>query len=86
MKTMKLTAEQIEWIDSINQDRSATDNTLKVAMCYHSNRMSRLNKEKKRFWKNIAETFDLDLEENHYRVNNVRNEVEILKDEEEHDG
>ena len=56
----RLSAHQIKVYDEFAHDTVATEKTLKVALTYHANRMSELNKVKQKFWVELIEQYNLD--------------------------
>jgi hypothetical protein len=78
MPVMKLTARQIEWIDEINMDSKAAEETLKVALQYYSNTINELTKQRKKFWEELAEIHGLNLYENDYITKRVDGSVQII--------
>jgi len=58
----KLTAKQIKWIDVIKADKHAAKLTLMVALTYHQNVLTELNKREREFWDDVIESNDLDKE------------------------
>ena len=57
---MKLTASQIRTLDELEADDGAAQRTLLVALNFHVNTVSRLRKEKREMWKELAEAHELD--------------------------
>lgn len=78
---IKLTAQQIEYVDEISFDMKAADATLKLALQNHSNRVNELTKSLAAWWKDIAETHGLDLEADVYEIKNVRGAVAVVRAE-----
>lgn len=71
-KTIKfsapLTAQEIQDIDVLHTDIQTNDNTLRIALNYHSNRHVELIKGRKKFWTDLAEKHKLDLENKKYEI------------------
>lgn len=64
----ELTPKQIKEIDEIMLDKNVTDNTLNVALNYHSNRMNSLIKKEKEWWDDVTNIYNLDRNKK-WRVN-----------------
>ena len=77
---IKLTARQIDWLSEINNDKKATDETLRTAMEFHSNRMNELAVEKSAWWDDLREIHGLDLDNKTYRTVQELNAVYIVED------
>lgn len=56
-----LTASQIKDFDEIGADKVAVENTLRVALQFHSNRVNEITKREQALWKELAEIHGLDL-------------------------
>jgi len=56
----RLTVEEVAWIDEVNADMRANEQTFTLAMNYHINQMSRLDKEKRKFWEQMAQKMGYD--------------------------
>jgi len=60
MKENKLTAKDIMEFDEIQADKKATEQTLNIALTYHQNMLTVLNKKYKKWWDDKVERFDLE--------------------------
>ena len=49
-----LTADEITWQDEITADKAAAEQTFKIAIAYHQNSLSRIEKERMDFWERMA--------------------------------
>lgn len=78
MTPIPLTARQIDWMDEINADRQAQEMVFKIAINSISNRMNELNKENRRFWRELAEIHGLDLDLYRYEAKKVDNKACIV--------
>jgi len=58
---INLTAAQIKDFDEIGADKIAIENTLKVALQFHSNRANEISKREQALWKELAEIHGFDL-------------------------
>jgi hypothetical protein len=79
----KLTAEQIRHFDEIMFDKMATNNTLKIALQYHSNKMVDIETDERNLWEELAVVHGLDLQ-SQWQVKKIDGAVYIVekKDEE----
>jgi hypothetical protein len=78
---IKLTPEEILWADSLVCDGSAIEETFKIALNFYNNRKSILNKEYRKFWKEMEKRHNLDMGKTH-GIKSVMNEVCIYEIEE----
>jgi hypothetical protein len=60
MTQIELTPKQIKEIDEIRMDKDANNQTLNIALSYHSNRQTRIRKKEKAWWDDMIQTHDLD--------------------------
>ncbi len=60
MTKSPLTASQIKAFDEIGVDKAATEQTLKVALAYHSNRMNEIHKAEREIWNELMQLHALD--------------------------
>lgn len=60
MTKIPLTASQIKTIDEINIDRKSAENTLNIALQFHTNRVNELDKAEREFWRDLVRTHNLD--------------------------
>jgi len=66
--SLQLSAERIKEIDEISLDKITSDNTLKIALQYHSNISNQHLKRKKEWWNIVVKELNLDLQNNNYKV------------------
>lgn len=57
---IELTPKQLKEIDEISHDKSAADQTLKIALNYHSNRYNTIRKQECAWWDEIVQAHNLD--------------------------
>lgn len=60
MTKIPLTASQIKTLDEVNIDRKAVQDTLNIALQFHTNRVNELDKAEQAFWRDIIKTHNLD--------------------------
>lgn len=60
MSDTVLTAKQIKDMDEFLRDKRVIEETLNVALTYHSNRMNEIVKIEKDWWAELKEIHDLD--------------------------
>lgn len=60
MTKIPLTASQIKTFDEIGVDKAATEQTLKVALAYHANRLNEINKAEREIWNELMRIHALD--------------------------
>lgn len=74
-----LTAAQIALFDEVGKDQRANDETLKVALTLHTNRVVELRDRANAQWEDLAATHGLDFETARYKTANVGGRVCIVK-------
>jgi len=60
MTKIPLTASQIKTFDEVATDKMAVEQTLKVAMNYHSNRINEITKVERELWNELMQLHALD--------------------------
>ena len=80
---MKLTAKQLNQFDILASEKRAIEETLKIALFYHSNRMAVLNKEIDNLWGELADIHDLDLSKSSFNYKKIDGAYEIYAKDEE---
>lgn len=80
-KLIKLTATQILQLEELYFDQTAVEATLKTAMVYHSNRMGEISKELGKWWKEIAEIHELDLDKKEYKIDRINSVVMAVEND-----
>ncbi len=68
--------EMLHQLDEIQADKVSSDNTLKVAISYHSNSLSRLHKADIKWWQKAQRMYALDPDKE-YKVEIRRDDVRI---------
>lgn len=68
---MILTARQLKYMAEIEADDRAADATLRIALSYHANQMNILEKERVKFWDDLAETHGFDLDKCRWEIEKV---------------
>lgn len=79
---MRLTARQIAILEEIQRDTRAAETTLKIAMTYHHNQMSEIEKRTSELWSELAEIHNLNLSETIYQTKTIDGIVQIVPKEE----
>jgi hypothetical protein len=74
----KLTAEQVRHFDEISFDKMATNNTLEIALQYHSNKMVEIETDKRTLWEELAAVHGFDLQ-SAWEVKKVNGAVYIVE-------
>lgn len=77
-KPIPLTAKQIKFIDEIQVDGFANEETLKVALNFHSNKRNEIEKKNRELWSELSELHDLDIVNNKYKVETYNGTVSIV--------
>lgn len=57
----RLTAAQAQHFDEIRFDKQATNNTLHIALQYHSNKIAEINADEKTLWEELSVVHGFDL-------------------------
>jgi len=78
---MKLTAKQIETMDSIHEARRAVEATTKIALCFAANREETLLKDESEWWAEMSKIYGFDLRETDWTLKRVNGEVTIVEAE-----
>ena len=78
----EITADEIKHIDEIIIDKQAVENTLKVALTYHSNRVNELIKEEQKWWTAMSDKYGFDLAIA-YVIKRENTRIVIVKKEED---
>lgn len=60
MTKIPLTASQIKTFDEVATDKMATEQTLKVALTYHANRINEITKVERELWNELMQLHALD--------------------------
>jgi len=59
---MRVSTKQLKELQEIQLDKTTADNTLKIALAYHSNCHNQVIKREELLWEEIREIHELDLE------------------------
>lgn len=81
MTPIPLTASQIREIDEISTDKLTNDETLKVALTFHSNRANELKKRERRWWEGLGEIHGLEIESKPYAMERIEGRPCIVEKE-----
>jgi hypothetical protein len=75
----KLTPSQIRHSDEIRADELANNQTLEIALQFHSNRANENTKRWEQFWKEMAELHGLDLDQKIYNIIRIEGTPTIVE-------
>jgi len=78
----KLSARQIDWMQSVGRDKLAAQRVFMQAMDYYSNRLVEIEKQREEFWKDLCTVFELDPDKK-YKTVKLENEVCVVEVEQE---
>jgi phosphoribosylaminoimidazole-succinocarboxamide synthase len=79
MTPIPLTADQIRTLDEQRFDEEANENTLRVALQYHSNHRSELQKQRLEFWTDLGAAHGLDMVDKVYETKHIDGQVCVVE-------
>ena len=78
----KLSARQIDWLQSIGRDRLAADKLFEQAMIFYTNRIGEIHKQDEDLWEEMRTVFGLEPDKK-YRITNIENEIHVVEVDQE---
>lgn len=80
MTEYALSPEQIKWYDEILAEERSAKATLEIALQYHANTSTRIQKDFSALWTEIKATSGLPVFETRYKISQVRGRMVVTED------